>query len=157
MGASTACYGSILLDKLDERELVERAAEDDHRAFQVLVERYQRKAYTVAFGILRNEDEAKSMWKAEAGELPGQPRIDSQSKHVVRLQASGVLGQTKRRIMILTSKRRIVVLKEELSRSQRRPQQQMQSRTREADAEADADADTRGAAGERLAWMRAGE
>lgn len=58
MAASTACYGSTLLDKLDERELVERAAENDHRAFQVLVERYQRKAYTVAFGILRNEDEA---------------------------------------------------------------------------------------------------
>jgi RNA polymerase sigma-70 factor (ECF subfamily) len=57
-GASTACYGSTLLDKLDERELVERAAEDDHRAFQVLVERYQRKAYTVAFGILRSEDAA---------------------------------------------------------------------------------------------------
>jgi RNA polymerase sigma-70 factor (ECF subfamily) len=42
----------------DERELVERAARDDHRAFQLLVERYQRKAYTVAFGILRNEDAA---------------------------------------------------------------------------------------------------
>jgi len=42
----------------DERELVERAADNDHKAFQVLVERYQRKAYTVAFGILRNEDEA---------------------------------------------------------------------------------------------------
>ena len=47
-----------MLDKLDERELVERAAADDHRAFQVLVQRYQSKAYTVAFGILRNEDEA---------------------------------------------------------------------------------------------------
>ena len=56
--ASTVCYGRISLDKLDERELVERAAEDDHRAFQVLVERYQRKAYSVAFGILRSEDEA---------------------------------------------------------------------------------------------------
>ena len=32
------------------------------------------------------------------------------------------------------------------------PQQQQ---SQEADAEADADADTRGAAGERLAWMRA--
>ncbi len=42
----------------DEHELVERAARDDHRAFQLLVERYQRKAYTVAFGILRNEDAA---------------------------------------------------------------------------------------------------
>jgi RNA polymerase sigma-70 factor, ECF subfamily len=42
----------------DERELVERAAGNDHRAFQILVERYQRKAYTVAFGILRNEDAA---------------------------------------------------------------------------------------------------
>ena len=46
------------MDKRDEQELVERAAEDDHRAFQVLVERYQRKAYTVAYGILRSEDEA---------------------------------------------------------------------------------------------------
>lgn len=45
-------------DRHDERELVERAAEHDHKAFQVLVERYQRKAYSVAFGILRNDDAA---------------------------------------------------------------------------------------------------
>ena len=42
----------------DERELVARAARDDHKAFQVLVERYQRKAYTVAYGVLRDEDAA---------------------------------------------------------------------------------------------------
>ena len=44
--------------KEDERELVKRAANNDHRAFQVLVERYQQKAYTVAFGIVRNPDAA---------------------------------------------------------------------------------------------------
>lgn len=42
----------------DEHDLVERAAGNDHKAFRVLVERYQRKAYTVALGILRNEDAA---------------------------------------------------------------------------------------------------
>ena len=42
----------------DEQELIKRAKEGDHRAFQTLVERHQRKAYTVAYGVLRDQDAA---------------------------------------------------------------------------------------------------
>lgn len=42
----------------DDRLLVQRVVAGDHRAFQTLVERYQRKVYTVAFGIVRNPDHA---------------------------------------------------------------------------------------------------
>ena len=42
----------------DEKELIERAQGGDHRAFQTLVEEHQRKAYTVAYGILRDQDAA---------------------------------------------------------------------------------------------------
>lgn len=39
-------------------ELVDRAVAGDERAFRALVERYQRRAYAVAFGILRDHDDA---------------------------------------------------------------------------------------------------
>ena len=42
----------------DEQELITRAKEGEHRAFQTLVERHQRKAYTVAYGVLRDQDAA---------------------------------------------------------------------------------------------------
>jgi RNA polymerase sigma-70 factor (ECF subfamily) len=42
----------------DDRELVERIVAGDHKAFRVLVERYQRRVYAVAFGIVRNPDTA---------------------------------------------------------------------------------------------------
>ncbi len=42
----------------EDLELVHRTADGDHRAFQLLVERYQSKVYTVAFGIVRNPDAA---------------------------------------------------------------------------------------------------
>jgi len=44
--------------KVEDQELVQRAQAGDHRAFRVLVERYQRKVYTVAYGIVRNPDAA---------------------------------------------------------------------------------------------------
>lgn len=41
-----------------ERELIDRAAAGDQRAFRQLVDRYQRRAYGVAYGILRDPDQA---------------------------------------------------------------------------------------------------
>jgi RNA polymerase sigma-70 factor (ECF subfamily) len=38
--------------------LVERAQDGDHSAFRELVERYQQKAYAVAFGYCRNREDA---------------------------------------------------------------------------------------------------
>ncbi len=42
----------------EEQLLVRQAAAGDHRAFRQLVERYQRKVFTVANGILSNPDHA---------------------------------------------------------------------------------------------------
>ncbi|MFH1811999.1 MAG: sigma-70 family RNA polymerase sigma factor [Pseudomonadota bacterium] len=41
-----------------DRDLVERAQKGDRRAFGLLVERYQRRVYAVAFGMLHNRDDA---------------------------------------------------------------------------------------------------
>lgn len=42
----------------DDQELVAKILEGDHKAFRVLVERYQRKVYMIAFGVVRNPDAA---------------------------------------------------------------------------------------------------
>ncbi|MCB9727664.1 MAG: sigma-70 family RNA polymerase sigma factor [Deltaproteobacteria bacterium] len=47
-----------ILGHEDDRQLVERIVAGDHKAFRVLVERYQRRVYAVAFGIMRNPDTA---------------------------------------------------------------------------------------------------
>ena len=44
--------------KHEDQALVERAVQGDQKAFRQLVERYQRKVYTIAFGIVRNPDAA---------------------------------------------------------------------------------------------------
>ncbi len=41
-----------------DQELVARCKDGDQQAFRVLVERYQRKAYGIAIGMLRNPDDA---------------------------------------------------------------------------------------------------
>ncbi|MCG8421010.1 MAG: sigma-70 family RNA polymerase sigma factor [Proteobacteria bacterium] len=43
---------------VDEKELVKRAQSGDHDAFRVLFERYHRRAYSLAFGVLHNADDA---------------------------------------------------------------------------------------------------
>jgi len=43
----------------DEAQLVRAAQRGDQRAFRTLVERHQRKAFAVAFGILRDSDAAR--------------------------------------------------------------------------------------------------
>lgn len=44
-----------------DTELVRRAQGGDQRAFRVLVERYQNRAFAIAFGVLRREDDARDV------------------------------------------------------------------------------------------------
>lgn len=45
-------------DKTIDFELVQRAIEGDDRAFRTLVEKYQSRVYSIAYGVLRNQDAA---------------------------------------------------------------------------------------------------
>jgi RNA polymerase sigma-70 factor (ECF subfamily) len=45
-------------DPVDDRDLVESARKGDRDAFRVLFERYHRRAYALAFGVLRHQDDA---------------------------------------------------------------------------------------------------
>jgi RNA polymerase sigma-70 factor (ECF subfamily) len=45
----------------DDLTLVERVRTGDQRAFRLLVERYQRKVYGVALGMLRDKEEARDV------------------------------------------------------------------------------------------------
>jgi RNA polymerase sigma-70 factor (ECF subfamily) len=45
-------------DPVDDRELVESARKGDRDAFRTLFERYHRRAYALAFGVLRHPDDA---------------------------------------------------------------------------------------------------
>lgn len=42
----------------DDSALVARCVAGEERAFQTLVERHQRRVFTIAFGVLRNRDDA---------------------------------------------------------------------------------------------------
>lgn len=52
--ASAAGTGTAV----DDRELVDAARAGDRAAFRTLFERYQRRAYSLAFGVVRNPDDA---------------------------------------------------------------------------------------------------
>ena len=43
---------------LDDRELVRAAQRGDRDAFRTLFERYHRRAYALAFGVVRHQDDA---------------------------------------------------------------------------------------------------
>jgi RNA polymerase sigma-70 factor, ECF subfamily len=45
----------------DDLTLVQRARKGDQRAFKLLVERYQRKIYAVAFGMVKDKEEARDV------------------------------------------------------------------------------------------------
>lgn len=45
-------------DARSDQQLVDQARNGDHTAFRVLVEKYQRKAFAVALGIVRDHDDA---------------------------------------------------------------------------------------------------
>ncbi|MCB9594946.1 MAG: sigma-70 family RNA polymerase sigma factor [Sandaracinaceae bacterium] len=45
-------------DQIDDRELVERVQEGDSSAFRILFDRYHRRAHAVAFGVVKNQQDA---------------------------------------------------------------------------------------------------
>jgi RNA polymerase sigma-70 factor, ECF subfamily len=45
-------------EPVDDRDLVEAAKRGDREAFRTLFERYHRRAYALAFGVLRHQDDA---------------------------------------------------------------------------------------------------
>ena len=45
-------------NKSEDQELIKRAKSGDKRAFKMLVERYQKRAFGIAYGMLRNRDDA---------------------------------------------------------------------------------------------------
>jgi RNA polymerase sigma-70 factor (ECF subfamily) len=45
-------------EPVDDRDLVEAARRGDRGAFRTLFERYHRRAYALAFGVLRHQDDA---------------------------------------------------------------------------------------------------
>lgn len=47
--------------ELDDLTLVNRSKEGDQRAFRMLVERYQRKVYAVALGMVKDPEEARDV------------------------------------------------------------------------------------------------
>jgi RNA polymerase sigma-70 factor (ECF subfamily) len=49
---------SIGRDPVDDRDLVQAARRGDREAFRTLFERYHRRAYALAFGVLRHQDDA---------------------------------------------------------------------------------------------------
>ncbi len=52
--ASTKAHGT----DLDDRDLVSSAQRGDHDAFRTLFERYHRRAYALAYGVVRHQDDA---------------------------------------------------------------------------------------------------
>lgn len=46
------------MSREEDAELVRLCKAGDRKAFQKLVERYQRKVYTIAYGVVRNHDDA---------------------------------------------------------------------------------------------------
>jgi RNA polymerase sigma-70 factor (ECF subfamily) len=58
--AETRWYGRPAV-ATDDLTLVQRVQTGDQRAFKLLVERYQRKVYAVALGMLRDKEEARDV------------------------------------------------------------------------------------------------
>jgi RNA polymerase sigma-70 factor (ECF subfamily) len=54
--ASTQTHGREA--NVDDRELVDAARKGDRDAFRTLFERYHRRAYALAFGVVRHQDDA---------------------------------------------------------------------------------------------------
>lgn len=47
--------------EIDDLTLVHRSREGDHDAFRILVERYQRRVYAVALGMMKDPEEARDV------------------------------------------------------------------------------------------------
>lgn len=50
--------GSPTADGPEDTELVARARSGDHEAFRLLFQRYHRRVYSLAYGMVRNQDDA---------------------------------------------------------------------------------------------------
>ena len=48
-------------DGPDDKDLVDRARDGDHEAFRLLFQRYHRRVYSLAFGMVQNPDDALDM------------------------------------------------------------------------------------------------
>ncbi|MEZ4430181.1 MAG: sigma-70 family RNA polymerase sigma factor [Nannocystaceae bacterium] len=48
----------MVSSEADDQALVEACREGDRQAFKILMQRYQRKVYAIAFGFLRNQEDA---------------------------------------------------------------------------------------------------
>lgn len=57
-GASKASDGPGSEVDLDDKTLVARVQEGDERAFRILFDRYHRRAYAVAYGVVKNKQDA---------------------------------------------------------------------------------------------------
>ena len=49
------------LEDLSDSELVARSAQKDREAYRILVERYQARAYTIAFAVLQRKEDAEDV------------------------------------------------------------------------------------------------
>ncbi len=56
--ASNAGEEPTASDSGDDRDLVRRVQEGDHEAFRALYTRYHRRAYAVAYGVVKNKQDA---------------------------------------------------------------------------------------------------
>ncbi len=77
--ATASKGGDASRERAYDRALIERAAKGDQRAFRELVQRHQRRASAVAYGIVRNTEDAREVvqdafvrvWK-HLGDFAGQ-------------------------------------------------------------------------------------
>jgi RNA polymerase sigma-70 factor (ECF subfamily) len=59
--SASARHGSKRAEPVDDFDLVTAARGGDRGAFQTLFERYNRRAYTLALGVVRNSDDAMDL------------------------------------------------------------------------------------------------
>ena len=80
------------MEQEEDRELVEKAAGGDHRAFRALVERYQHKAYGIAYGVLRDPDQAMDVAQdAFAKVYKKLPEFEGRAKFYTWLYYQGII------------------------------------------------------------------
>ena len=60
-GPSTPAIGKYTKTSITDLELVELAKVGDQLAFRYLVERYQKRVFAVAFGVVKNEEDARDI------------------------------------------------------------------------------------------------
>ena len=75
-GSAPACRGTFLekiglvaldagtnedVEKLSEQQLVSRSCKGDKAAYRLLVEKFQERIYAVAYGVLRNREDAEDV------------------------------------------------------------------------------------------------